>query len=69
MHQHEAIEKMNDLMCEAFSQCYEFTEVASLFHLIVQNAKIQVDFMCNRISKEKQNEELQSLIERHENER
>lgn len=56
MNQHDAIEKMFDLMNEAFSECYEFTEVASLFHLIVQNAKTQVNFMCNRISKEKQEE-------------
>lgn len=69
MNQHETIEQMNDLMCEAFSHCYEYTEVASLFHLIVQNAKTQVEFMCNRISKEKQDEEIQDLIERHKNER
>ena len=56
MNQSDVIEKMNDLMNEAFSECYEFTEVASLFHLIVQNAKIQVEYICNRISKEKQEE-------------
>ena len=54
MIQNDNIEKMNDYMCEAFSECYEYTEVASLFHLIVQNAKKQVDFICNRISKEKE---------------
>lgn len=56
MSQHEMIEKMNDLMQAAFAECYEYTEVASLFHLIVQNAKIQVDFMCKKISEEKTNE-------------
>lgn len=69
MQQHETIEKMNDLMCEAFALCDEYTEVASLFHLIVHNAKKQVDFICNRISKEKQDEEILDLIERHNHER
>jgi hypothetical protein len=54
MNQHDAIEKMRDYMQEAFAECYEFTQVASLFHLIVQEAKIQVEFICNRISDERQ---------------
>lgn len=53
MDQHDIIEKMNDLMNEAFEECYEFTEVASLFHLIVQHAKTQVELICNRIGKER----------------
>ncbi len=53
MSQHDIIEKMNDLMEAAFAECYEFTEVASLFHLVVQNAKNQVEFMCKKISEER----------------
>lgn len=56
MSQHDIIAKMNDLMQDAFAECYEYTEVASLFHIIVQNAKMQVDFMCKKISEERKND-------------
>lgn len=51
------IEKVRMYMQEAFSECDEYTQVASLFHLIVQEAKIQVNYMCNRIAEEKRGED------------
>lgn len=53
MNQSDIIEKAKDYIQAAFAECYEYTEVASLFHLIVQEAKTQVDFICKRIADEK----------------
>jgi len=50
----DSLEKAKTYMQEAFAECYEYTEVASLFHSIVQEAKIQVDFMCRKIAEEKE---------------
>lgn len=46
------LEKAKMYMQEAFSDCYEYTDVAGVFHSIVQEAKIQVRFMCQRIAEE-----------------
>ncbi len=48
----DSLEKAKMYMQEAFAECYEYTDVASVFHSIVQEAKIQVRFMCQRIAKE-----------------
>ena len=48
----DSVEKAKTYMQEAFAQCYEYTEVAVVFHSIVQEAKNQVRFMCQRIAEE-----------------
>lgn len=50
----DSLEKAKTYMQEAFAECYEYTEVASLFHSIVQEAKKQVDYMCRKIAEEKE---------------
>lgn len=52
MSQIDSINKAREYIQEAFAECYEYTEVASLFHLIVQEAKTQVNFMCRKIAEE-----------------
>lgn len=48
----DSLEKAKMYMQEAFSECYEYTDVAVVFHSIVQEAKKQVHFMCQRIAEE-----------------
>lgn len=47
------LEKAKTYIQEAFAECYEYTDVASVFHSIVQEAKIQVRYMCEKIAEEK----------------
>jgi transcriptional antiterminator Rof (Rho-off) len=48
----DSLEKAKTYIQEAFAECYDYTEVACLFHSIVQEAKNQVRFMCQRIAEE-----------------
>lgn len=50
----DSLEKAKMYIQDAFAECTEYTQVASLFHSIVEEAKIQVKYMCHCISEDEQ---------------
>lgn len=48
----DSLEKAKMYMREVFAECYEYVDVAVVFYSILEEAKIQVRFVCQRIAEE-----------------